>query len=64
MQEIIVDESTAIYISSKGDYTEYNRFFNGYILIGTFLVVSIKKNNRRVSMKNKAIRKYMNIFKL
>lgn len=63
LQEIIVDESTAIYISSKGDYTEYNRFFNGYILIGTFLVVSIK-NNRRVSMKNKAIRKYMNIFKL
>ena len=63
LQKIIIDNDTAIYISRKGDYTEYNRFFNGYILIGTFLIVSLK-NNKMVSMKKKSIRKYMNMFRL
>ena len=63
LQEIKVNENTVIYLSNQTDYTEYNRLFNGYILIGTFLIVSIK-NNKRVSMKKRDIRKYINMFEL
>ena len=48
LQKIRINENTIIYISKQTDYTEYNRLFDGYILIGTFLIVSIK-NNKRVS---------------
>ncbi len=63
LQKIRVNENTIIYLSTQTDYTEYNRLFDGYILIGTFLIVSIK-NNKRVSMKKRDIRKYTNMFKL
>lgn len=63
LQKIRINENTIIYISKQTDYTEYNRLFDGYILIGTFLIVSIK-NNKRVSMKKRDIRKYTNMFKL
>ena len=63
LQKIRVNENTIIYLSKQTDYTEYNRLFDGYILIGTFLIVSIK-NNKRVSMKKRDIRKYTNMFKL
>lgn len=63
LQKIRVDSNTIIYISQNADYTEYNRIFDGCILIGTFLIVSLK-NNKRVSMKKRDIRKYSNMFKL
>ena len=63
LQMIKINESTTIYLSKNVDYTEQNRIFSGYILIGTFLVVSVK-NNKIVSMKKKDIRKYTNMFKL
>lgn len=63
LQKIRVDSNTIIYISQNADHTEYNRIFDGCILIGTFLIVSLK-NNKRVSMKKRDIRKYSNMFKL
>lgn len=63
LQKIRVDSNTIIYISQNADYTEYNRIFDSRILIGTFLIVSLK-NNKRVSMKKGDIRKYSNMFKL
>lgn len=63
LQEIKVNENTSIYISSKTNYTEYNRLYDGYILIGTFLIISNKKN-KMVSMKKRDIKKYANMFKL
>lgn len=52
LQMIKINESNTIYLSKNVDYTEQNRIFSGYILIGTFLVVS-EKNNKIVSMKKK-----------
>lgn len=42
---------------------EFNRFYLGSILFGTFIVVSIK-NKRRVSMKKRELKKFSNMFKL
>ena len=63
LQKIKINENTVIYISANIDCTEYNRIFNGYILVGTFLIVSIK-NNKRISMKKRDTQKYINMFKL
>ena len=63
LQMIKINESNTIYLSKNVDYTEQNRIFSGYILIGTFLVVS-EKNNKIVSMKKKDIRKYTNMFNI
>ena len=49
--------------SKNSHIDEFNRFLFGNIILGTFLIVAIK-NNRIVSLKNKDIRKYTNIFKL
>ena len=43
---------------------EFNRFLNGNVILGTFIIVSVRKNNRKVSMKKRDIRKYTNFFKL
>ena len=42
---------------------DFNRIVGGNIILGTFLVISIK-NNCRVSMKKKDVRRYTNMFKL
>lgn len=56
--------SKAVLMASKNSHIdEFNRFLFGNIILGTFLIVAIK-NNRIVSLKNKDIRKYTNIFKL
>ena len=54
LQMIKINESNTIYLSKNVDYTEQNRIFSGYILIGTFLVVSVK-NNKIVSMKKRIL---------
>ena len=53
LQKIRINENTIIYISKQTDYTEYNRLFDGYILIGTFLIVSIKNNKNILYFKKK-----------
>ena len=61
--KIKLNETTMIYANKNATHDEFNRIIGGNIILGTFLIVSIK-NNRRVSMRKKNIRKYTNMFKL
>ena len=60
---IRANENNIIIANQNARNDEFNRFFQGNILYGTFIVVSLKKN-RRASMKKKDIRKFSNMFKL
>lgn len=60
---IKANENNIIIANQNARNDEFNRFFQGNILYGTFIVVSLKKN-RRTSMKKKDIRKFSNMFKL
>lgn len=61
--KIRLNDTTMIYTNKNAKIDEFNRVLGGNILLGTFLIVSIK-NNRRTSMRKKDIRKYSNMFKL
>ena len=58
-----LNKETMLIASEDAKVDEFNRLVNGNIVLGTFLIVSIKKN-RRVSMRKKDIRKFSNMFKL
>lgn len=60
---IKLDENTVIIADRNANFADFNRMLGGNIILGTFFIVSIR-NNRRVSMKKKDIRKYTNMFKL
>ena len=60
---IRANENNIIIANQNARNDEFNRFFQGNILYGTFIVVSLKKN-KRTSMKKKDIRKFSNMFKL
>ena len=60
---IRANQNNIIIANQNARNDEFNRFFQGNILYGTFIVVSLKKN-RRTSMKKKDIRKFSNMFKL
>ena len=60
---IKLSENIILIANKDASFDEFNRIVNGNIILGTFLIVSIK-NNHRVSMKERDIRKYNNIFKL
>lgn len=60
---IKLDENTVLIANKNAKFDDFNRIFKGNIILGTFLIISIK-NNRRVSMKKKNIRKYTNMFKI
>ena len=59
-----LDDNNMIIANKDAKIDEFNRFLNGNVILGTFIIVSIRKNNRRVSMKKRDIRKYTNFFKL
>ena len=61
--KIKLSENTILIADKDANFDEFNRIVKGNIILGTFLVISIK-NNRRVSMKKRDIRKYNNMFKL
>jgi predicted RNA-binding protein with PUA domain len=63
LQRFKINENTMIIANKKPSNDEFNRIYKGNIILGTFIVVSIK-NNRRVSMKKKDTRKFSNMFKL
>ena len=63
LYRVKLNENTVIIANKNAKIDEFNRMLGGNILLGTFLIVSIK-NNRRVSMKKKDIRKFTNMFKL
>lgn len=60
---IKLDDNTVIIADRNANFADFNRMLGGNIILGTFFIVSIR-NNRRVSMKKKDIRKYTNMFKL
>ena len=63
LYKIKLDENTVILGDKNANFTDFNRIFGTHIILGTFLIVSEKKN-RLVSMKKKNIRKFTNTFKL
>ena len=63
LYKVKLNENTLLIANENATIDEFNRILGGDILLGTFFIISIK-NNRRVSMKKKDIRKYTNMFKL
>ena len=60
---IKLDQNTMLIANKDAPHDEFNRLVGDTIILGSFFIVSTK-NNHRVSMKKKAIRKYYNTFKL
>jgi len=63
LYRIKLNENTVLIANKNAKIDEFNRILGSNILLGNFIIVSIK-NNRRVSMKKKDIRKFTNMFKL
>jgi len=63
LYKIKLNETTILIANKNAKFDEFNRILMSNILMGTFIIVSIK-NNRRVSMKKKDIRQFTNMFKL
>lgn len=63
LYRVKLNETTVLIANKNAKVDEFNRILGGNILLGTFLIVSIK-NNRIVSMRKKDIRKFTNMFKL
>jgi len=63
LYKIKLNSNTVLIANKNANIDEFNRFLYGNIILGTFLIISIK-NNRIISLKNKDIRKYTNVFKL
>ena len=60
---IKLDQNTFIFADKNASFDDFNRIYGSNIILGTFLIVSVK-NKRRISMKKKDIRRYINMFKL
>ena len=60
---IKLSDNIFIIANRNAKFDEFNRIVGRNIVLGTFIVVSIK-NNHIVSIKKKDIRKYNNMFKL
>lgn len=58
-----LDSNNILIANNDASVEEFNRLFKDNIILGTFLIISIRRN-RKVSMKKKNIRKYTNMFKL
>lgn len=58
-----LNKDTILIANKDANLEDFNRIVGENIILGTFLVISIK-NNCRVSMKKKDLRRYTNMFKL
>lgn len=56
-------KDTIIITNKNAPFDEFNRFFKGNIILGTFIVVSFK-NHHRVSMSRQTIDEFSHIFSL
>ncbi len=63
LYKIRLNENTLLIANRDANIEEINRFIGGDIILGTFIIISIK-NNRKVSMKKRDIAKFTNMFKL
>ena len=61
--KIKLNENTILIANKDAKFDDFNRIVKGNIILGTFLIVSIK-NNHKISMKKYDIRRYNNMFKL
>lgn len=63
LYKVKLDANTMLIANQNANHDEFNRIYDGNILLGSFLIVSTKKK-RIVSMKKRSRQKYFNIFKL
>jgi predicted RNA-binding protein with PUA domain len=63
LYRIKLNDNTVLIANKNAKVDEFNRILGGNILLGTFIIVSVK-NKHRVSMKKKDIRTFTNMFKL
>lgn len=63
LYRIKLNTNTVLIANKNAKLDEFNRILKGNIVLGTFLIISIK-NNHRISMKKKDIRKFTNMFRL
>lgn len=63
LYKVKLNENTLLIANKNAKIDEFNRILGANILLGTFLIVSMK-NNHRISMRKKDIRKFTNMFKL
>ena len=63
LYRIKLNDNTVLIADKNAKPDEFNRILGKNIILGTFFIISIK-NNHRVSMKKKDIRKFCNMFKL
>lgn len=63
LHKIKLNKNTMLIINSTASIEDFNKIYKGQIILGTFFIVSTKKNHL-TSMKNRDIQKYTNMFKL
>lgn len=61
--KIELTDNTFILANEKAPLEEFNRFYKGRIILGSFIIISTKKGHI-YSMNKKSIRHYSNIFRL
>lgn len=63
LYKVKLNEDNLLIASKNARHDDFNRIYGGNILLGTFLIVSIKKNHR-TSMKKRDIRRFTKMFRL
>lgn len=63
LYKVRLNENILLIANKNAPIDEFNRILGENILLGTFLIVSVK-NNHIIPMKKKAIRKFTNMFRL
>lgn len=63
LYKVKLNEDNLLIASKDARHDDFNRIYGGNILLGTFLIVSIKKNHR-TSMKKRDIRRFTKMFRL
>lgn len=63
LYKVKLNEDNLLIASKNARHDDFNRIYGENILLGTFLIVSIKKNHR-TSMKKRDIRRFTKMFRL
>lgn len=61
--KIHLENDIYLYINANYKVYEFNRFYQGKILFGDFIIISLR-NNKAKSMSKNMIEKYINYFRL
>ena len=60
--KINVTENIAIFANKNPNIEDFNRFYKGSLIMGSFIVVGLK-NQKLVSLKKREFMRYINLFK-